>query len=511
LVTLRKRRLPLGLPLGIVITGVVVGVASTGLHMKPSAAIALGVLLVALAIAFVSVETEKLALWAVGLMVLTLTWNGIRIGGGSSGSGNSVSGGGAFADATLVLAFGAVLADVIARKRAMPLPRWLVLAGLGCLLAFLLTMVFPPSAHLLNLSSITGATLAQQGGGVPGQVASIGLGSDAITLIEYEIALIVIPVLIATVGATVKRCRLLMDLFTVGAAINGAVGVLGLAGLHLFSSAAVANRSAGLTIQPNYLALTCVIALPMAMLWFGRSRRANVAAVAGIGALLGGVYASGSRAGFAAALGAILLTTILVPRLRRRLPLLLPLAGAGLVVLLLFTSTGHKLLVQLRLASGPSGANAAAAGSDIQRSLVASVAWSQIQARPLIGVGWSQITTAHDIYLELLDSGGIIAIASFLVFLGGMVASLRRALSGPLKSDAIVCAAGIVAWLANGVFDNQVADKYLYVVPGLLLAIGRATWLLQANATPERVPRESRVPAARPAALPGALSPVRAR
>jgi hypothetical protein len=502
LVTLRKRHLPLGImPLGIIIVGGIAGVASAGLHVKPSAAIVLGALLVAGAITFVSVETERLALWAVGLLVLTLTWNGIRIGGGS-GSTNSVSGGGAFADATLVLAFGAVLADVIARKKPMPLPPWLMLAGFGCILAFLLTMMFPPSAGLLNLSSITGATLAQQGGGVPGQVGSIGLGSDAITLIEYEIALILIPVLIATVGTTVKRCRLLMDLFTVGAAINGAVGLLGLAGFHIFSSAAVANRSAGLTIQPNYLALTCVIALPMAMLWFGRSRRANVAAVLAVGALLGGVYASGSRAGFVAAIVAVVLPTFFVPRLRRGLPVLLPLAAGGLVVLLLFTSTGHKLLVQLRLASGPSGANAAAAGSDIQRSLVASVAWSQIQARPLIGVGWSQITTAHDIYLELLDSGGAIAVASFLVFLGGMVASLRRALTGPLRNEAIVCAAGIVAWLANGVFDNQVADKYLYVVPGLLLAIGRATWLLQANATPARMAVQDRVSPTAGAALP---------
>jgi O-antigen ligase len=446
---------------------------------------------VAGAIAFVGVETEKLALYAVGLLVLTLTWNGIRVGGGSGS--NTVSGGGAFGDATLVLATGAVLADVLLRRRPMPLPPWLMLAGAGCLLGFLLNMMFPPSAKLTNLTGEVAANLAQQGAGATGTVGTNSLASDAITLIEVEIGLILIPVLIATVGTTVKRCRLLTDLFIVGAAINGAVGLLGLAGFHIFSSAAFQSRSAGLTIHPNYLALTCVLALPMAMLWFGRSRRYNIAAVIAVGSLLGGVYASGSRAGFVAAIIAVVVTTIIVPRLRRGLPILLPLAGVGLVGLLLFTSTGHKLLVQLRLASDASGANPSTAGSNFQRSLLASVAWTQIQARPLVGVGWSQITTAHDIYLELLDSAGIIALASFLVFLGGMVASLRRALSGPLRGEAIVCAVGILAWLANGVFDNQVGDKYLYVVPGLLLAIGRTSWLLQREAAPAVIDREPHV------------------
>jgi O-antigen ligase len=232
----------------------------------------------------------------------------------------------------------------------------------------------------------------------------------------------------------------------------------------------------------------------MAMLWFGRSRRYNVAGVIAVTSLLAGVYASGSRAGFVAAIIGVVVTTIAVPRLRRGLPVLLPLAGVGLVGLLLFTSTGHKLLVQLRLASGPSGADPATAGSNFQRSLLASVAWTQIQARPLVGVGWSQITTAHDIYLELLNSAGIIGLTSFLLFLGGMAASLRRALSGPLRNEAIVCAIGILAWLANGVFDNQVADKYLYVVPGLLLAIGRTSWLLQNNHTREAVAAEPQLP-----------------
>jgi hypothetical protein len=93
-------------------------------------------------------------------------------------------------------------------------------------------------------------------------------------------------------------------------------------------------------------------------------------------------------------------------------------------------------------------------------------------------------------------------LASFLAFLGGMVASLRRALSGPLRDEAIVCGVGILAWLANGVFDNQVADKYLYFIPGLLFAIARTTWLLETKT------RTDMVPAPRPATRLPARAPI---
>jgi uncharacterized membrane protein YedE/YeeE len=113
------------------------------------------------------------------------------------------------------------------------------------------------------------------------------------------------------------------------------------------------------------------------------------------------------------------------------------------------------------------------------------------------------ITGAHDIYLELLDAGGIIAMAAFLTFIGGMVSSLRTALSGPLRDEAIVSGMAIAAWLLNGIFDNQVADKYLYLVPGLLFAMARATWLLESKQVPATIPAKPRPPTAPAGALVG--------
>jgi hypothetical protein len=57
-------------------------------------------------------------------------------------------------------------------------------------------------------------------------------------------------------------------------------------------------------------------------------------------------------------------------------------------------------------------------------------------------------------------------------------------------------------WLVNGVVDSQLADKYLYVVPGLLVALSYAA---AARAVPELRP-SSAVRAARA----GVPSPARA-
>jgi O-antigen ligase len=471
---MRKAALPLGMVVAAGIAGLV--------QVKPSVAIAVGLLLVLGVVTFFGVQTDKLAVFAVGLMAFTITWNGIRLG--ASGGTASPAGGGAFGDATLVLAFIAVMADVIGRKRPLPMPPWLMLAGLGLFVAFVVTMIFPPSAPILQKSALLSATIAQQSG-VIGPVASLGLSADTLNLIEFELGMLLIPIMIAAVATTPRRCRLLMDLFTAGAVINGAVGLLDIGGIHLGPNLPYQNRSLGLTIHPNYLALTCVIALPMAMLWFGRSRRYTVAGVIGVVSLLGGVYASGSRAGFVAAGFALVVTVGFVPRLRRALRYVVPVVGAALVTVLLFTSSGHKLLVQLRLAGGAS--TTSTSGSNYQRSILASTAWQTIKVRPISGIGWSVVTGAHDIYLELLESGGIIGLVAFLTFIGGMIASIRTALSGPLRDEAIVCGMAILAWLANGVFDNQVADKYLYFVPGLLVAIARTTWLLQSRAAPPPV------------------------
>jgi hypothetical protein len=399
------------------------------------------------------IRIERLAWLSVCLLVMTITWNGVRIGGGALGS------------AAMALAFLSVLAHIVLDRDPVPLPPWLVCAGCGFLVAALLTLVFPPNLELANRAVV------QQEGLLGPYPPFLPPRSDLSALIEFELSIVVIPVMVMVVARTRSRCLTLLDLWAAGGVINAAVGLADYGGLHLAPYAIEAHRSSGLTIHPNYLALSSVLALPAAMLWIGRSRVRTVAGVVALALLVGGVYASGSRAGTIASLLAILATAVAIPRLRRVGLALLPFAGMGFILLLLFTDIGAQVIHQVRLGAG----DTSAVGSDLQRSMDARLALDQISARPLEGVGFSVITDAHVIYLQILAAGGLIAGAAFLTFVGGLAGAARRAWGG-VERDAVAAAAVTIAvWLINGVVDNQVADKYLYVVPGILLALSRVT------------------------------------
>jgi hypothetical protein len=418
--------------------------------MTPLAVLALGLVVVVSVIAVYRVGTNRLAFYAVSLLVLTITWNGIRVVGG------------AFGDGFMLLAFAAVATNAIVTRRGFPIPRLMLVAGTLCAFAALITGIFPPAVELVQKTVVSQLNFAQQDGVKP--VFAVAAHNTSF-LLKYEASLVLIPVIIVAAATTSERLGRLVNLWTLSGVVNGAVAILDYAGLHFTPTPFSDNRSAGLTLQSNYLALTCVLAVPTAMLWFGRSRRGNIIGAVELALLLGGVYASGSRAGFVAALLAVVGTIAAVGRLRRGFAVVVPVLG---MLALVYTRLGHEIIKQVRL----SGSNTVAQ-SNQQRSQAASVAVDQIRARPLEGVGFSVIANAHDIYLELLSAGGALTLMAFGVFCGGLVAGLRRALQSPSRDVAIALGVSVLAWLANGVFDNQLADKYLYVVPGLLWAAGR--------------------------------------
>jgi O-antigen ligase len=179
---------------------------------------------------------------------------------------------------------------------------------------------------------------------------------------------------------------------------------------------------------------------------------------------------------------AVVVTVAAIPSLRRGLALVVPAIGMALVPLLLFTRFGHQVLDQVRLHS-----SASTSGSNSARSDLADLAIKQIQARPIQGVGFGVIEDAHSIYLQILAAGGVIGLGAFLTFVGGLWGATRRALDSPQRDAAAASAIAVLMWLANGIFDSQLADKYLYVVPGLLVAmscVASATTRVPALAPP---------------------------
>jgi hypothetical protein len=431
---------------------------------------------VAVAILAFGLPMDRLAFLAVALFILTVTWNGFRVPGG------------ALANLFLVVAVAAVAATVVVERRPVPLPPWLFVAGIGFALATLLVLLFPPDAELVNRMLLQQRNLANEGG-LSGELY---LRSDLATLVQYEVALVVIPVMLVIVGSSVERIARLLDAWTVSALVCAGVGILDYAGISIAPVETIGTRSSGLTIHPNYLALTAAMAIPTAFLWINRRGRWAPAGIVAVGVLMGGVFASGSRAGAVAALLAVVASCAILPNLRRALGVVAPLAGMTMVALLVFTSMGSEILEQVRLGGG---SDINASGSNVQRSRLFDLAVDQFSSHPVQGVGISVIQDAHSIYIQLLAAAGVIGLASFVVFIGGLWNAAREAISGPGGELAMAASIAIVVWLANGVFDNQLGDKYLYVVPGLLLALSYVAKEATARESALRTPRVQEAPA----------------
>ncbi len=394
---------------------------------------------------------DRLAFAATALVTLFIPWDGIRLGGGS------------LVNAFLVLAFAATLVMVVRQRRQVSLPGWMLLAGAGLLVSALLTIAFPPALRLKQASLME----LLQSSGVPYFLVK---RSDLAALAKWEIAWLVLPVILMINGSTRERCRLLLDLFALAAAVSAIVALLDVAGLHFLATRPIANsRSSGLTIHPNYLAFESALAAPVTLLWIGRGGRWTVGGLLASGALLGGVYSSGSRAAAVGAVLAVAVTVIFVPRLRRLSGLMLPFAGIAVVTLLAFTNAGTQIMHQVRLDPG----DPSTLGSNATRSAAAHTALVQFRDRPVEGVGFQVIEDAHNIYLQLLAAGGVIALGSFIIYVGGLGGAYVRARRGPLRDEATVIVASVLVWLVGGAFDNQLIDKFLYAMPGLLLAMAQ--------------------------------------
>jgi O-antigen ligase len=428
---------------------------------------------------------DRLAYIAVGVAILMITWNGFRLAGGS------------LANAFLALAFLMVGARTLLLRKPIPFPPWLFVFTIGFVLAAMLRLIFPPDSSMLNDILVHYRTIP-----VAGQDQPLVLipRSDLLALAQVLISVVVIPVMIASVANTAHRVVRLVDVFVISAVINATVGIIDWGGIHIAPIVAGAGRSAGLTIHPNYLALTCTIAIPLAMLWIGRGGRWRTAGIGCTFLLLGGAYASGSRAGAVTALLGVVATMVVVPRLRTGLGFTVP--AVGLMMLALVVFAGDQILEQIRI-SGDVGTAVNTAGSDSQRSQLADLAMEQFQERPIWGVGMSVIADAHSIYLQLLAAGGLIAMLSFLTYMGGLAVSIWRAMAGPLRDVAAAIGVSLVMWMINGAIDNQLADKYLWVIPGLLIGLAYLP-----KAAPAEEPREPSPLGERPKSRPFAASPV---
>jgi hypothetical protein len=368
--------------------------------------------------------------------------------------------------AAAFLAFLAIGARAAIHREPVPLPGWLLFVAGGFVLAGVLNAALPVDpgqrAHWLATESITHAL----------GVGPIDAGSNFGNLFKLEIAIVLLPIAIAvTAQRNAAALRWIADAWVFGALLSAAIAVLdGAIGTHIgthfthaAASSAYTGRQQGLSEAPNHLAVGCLIVVPLVSLWFLRSKGWRILGWLGLATLMLAIYFSGSRSAVIAAPIAFIVTCEAVKGLRPvgRSVGLWAVLVAGLAVLGLHLD----VLGATRIGS------VSAATSDAARTVVRHIATSQFSARPLEGAGFTYFEDAHNIYLQIAASGGIVALVSFGAFLVGTLRVTGLALRTNQAVLAMGCAIAVSVWLAVGLEENNLAELYLYVPIGLLLAI----------------------------------------
>jgi O-Antigen ligase len=407
-----------------------------------------------------TVTNGKVAFAVLCMAMVTITFNGIQPVSGMS-----------LADGPLALS-GAMIILMLSRyTRTRSIPRWHTI-----------------SAYLLLISALLGA-LASEG-------SNSGLGNA----LRFVITLFGVPIIIGLLASTPRRRTILIELWLASVAINSVVAILDSKGAHISQSLtgfnySVSGRQAGLTEHPTHLGYVCVLALPVAIVRVVAvprvvSRLLHVAVVILIGIAL---LLTGSRVAVAGAMLSILCLPFYTGG-NSRVALTTIMGGLILTIGLIFvTSSSTFSLAELE---GRSGASFETSDSGHLEDI--HQAREGFARHPFTGTGFSNVHGVQDIYLQLLESGGVLALIAFLTFIVGTLRTailVRRAVAidSRERSIASALAVGVICWMIIGIIQPPIYDRYLYVGPGLLMAM----WLSTRKLSLTRSLQQSAAPAIR--------------
>lgn len=314
-----------------------------------------------------------------------------------------------------------------------------------------------------------------------------GFGGNVVPVVQYAGTLLVLPVVMVSGLATPRRILLMTDAWLLFVSASCAAGLadfalnLGITNrLSGIDYLQYAHRASGLTVHPNGLGLTAAMALPVALACAVRGTQAGIGAFSArhsayVVILLGGIAVSGSRAAAIGGVAALVLAPAMAGR-GRGSPLtvgfvVVLLAAASVVTLNASTADRLGLVVGARLLGGDQ-----ASASDQQRSDAHRSAIDTVASNPFVGTGFGVVRTAHNVFLQLLAAGGIMALVGIATMWIGALRESRwlvlRANAPPsLRHLPAGLGASVVVWIVLSVAENAVYDRYLYIPIGILLAI----------------------------------------
>lgn len=327
------------------------------------------------------------------------------------------------------------------------------------------------SGALLLASGITAATANPLG----------GVRSDVGIAFEFSFALVLTPLLVGALSSSPARLAIAGAAWSASVLINGVVALFDYTlntGIgHFFAGRAYAGRQTGLTLQPNDLGIVAAMVLPYAIAQvtvLAKTTRSRVFYGSVLVAAIAAIMISGSRASLLAAVIVVILCPIVSPPMRSRAGAAI-LGAAALLPLVAIAGAGsisQHLVAVNRFSALQSQQDAA----NSTRLFLYRQALDAAAAHPLTGVGFSVVRVATDIYLQVLQAGGVPALIAFLWFVFGTLAlGIRLARAYPVDAPQRILASAFTlsfaVWLIEGLVQNDIYNRYLFVPVGLLIGL----------------------------------------
>jgi hypothetical protein len=389
---------------------------------------------------------DQVSLGLLTLSMIAMTWNGVRIGGAL-----------AVSDIFLLLAAAAALPALFDRQlmRQFMLPGWITIPALVISMIGLISMIFLDD----SLVSLAG-------------------------LLRLIAAMVVVPSVLGAIGGEQRALPWLVDMWILSAMANSAVAIADY-GLQLgigekITHVISAGRSTGLTTHSNHLGVAMCMTTPLILsrMVVAKTKVLRVSFFLALCVTGLAVLSTGSRGALVGYVVAVLLGTAMLPReVRRQTWKWVFVAGIAGVLMAGLAFRGEALNSLERLTGGDGDRALAAqvSDSDNERSGLRAESLEQFESNPILGAGLVNARDAHLIYLQLMASTGLVGLTAFLAFLAGSVATSRKVFRDPnldIEASAIVAAAGaaVLVWAILGLVENQLADRYLYVPTGLIIA-----------------------------------------
>jgi hypothetical protein len=206
-------------------------------------------------------------------------------------------------------------------------------------------------------------------------------------------------------------------------------------------------------------------------------RRRRWTAVAAGTVLCLAVLRSGSRAGLIALVGATLVvllgvgarTVAACGRAARKARALV--LGGGVALAVAMVSVGPVSLGSHNAVRRFLG-DATATASDVGRDRLLAGGLRTFAAHPLTGAGFQDPLAAHDVYLQVGAAGGILSLVGFALLASTVV---RSGLGCQPRERAWLSTgylAGFLGYLAAGLFQNMLWDRYLWLHAAVILWLG---------------------------------------